>query len=96
MASKCPAPKRHGAELSSAESAAPSRRRRNGGAEMALPLDSGYAEARRTFQSRVTACTVIAHHSDCRQLAGYPETNTGRKVTFGHWPFITKKSRDEQ
>ena len=37
MAPKCPVPKRHGAELSSAESAAPSRRRRNGGAEMALP-----------------------------------------------------------
>ena len=30
MALKCPVPKRRGAELSSAESAAPSRRRRNG------------------------------------------------------------------
>ena len=37
MAPKCPAPKRHGAELSTAESAAPSRRRRNGGAETAAP-----------------------------------------------------------
>jgi len=29
MAPKCPAPKRHGAEFSSAESAVPKRRRRN-------------------------------------------------------------------
>ena len=41
MAPKCPAPKRHGAEFSSAESAAPSRQRRNGGAEMALPHKLG-------------------------------------------------------
>jgi len=37
MTPKCPAPKRHGAELSSAESAAPKWQRRNGGAEMSLP-----------------------------------------------------------
>ena len=42
MVPKYPAPKRHGAELSSAKSAAPKGRRRNGGAEMSLPrvLDS--------------------------------------------------------
>ena len=43
MAPKFPAPKRHVAELSSAESAVPSRRRRNGGAEMALPHKSRFA-----------------------------------------------------
>ena len=37
MAPKCLAPKRHGTELSSAESAAPSQRRRVGGAETAAP-----------------------------------------------------------
>ena len=72
MAPKCPVPKRHGAELSSAESAAPSRRCRNGGAEMALPqiLDSV------NFINFIEVEQKISHDCSVRELYKLPRRRT--------------------